>query len=272
MAKSWIIRLSAGYGFLPVASEIAAVDPVLGGNIGVEDKMTEMMGNEPDASNCWKAITLDSDYLLVFHHPKHPKIKNLEKARLDCYNPMASGLANSRVMGIAVVVKAGEEGYPCALNDAEVEAVMPILSRLFDKYCRVDPGPYVAANLCFVEEIDPGRGFAYFSVGAVPPDFFIGWDLAPAVQYAEPPRTCNGCTIVTVVYDCPDLVLPDNVKSWSGWSAEAINEGKCHWLESRDGSVKLGHLTSIADFVKAVRDLGGIVYIEEKAEKGEKSE
>ena len=34
MAKSWIIRLSAGYGFLPVASEIAAVAPTLGGNIG----------------------------------------------------------------------------------------------------------------------------------------------------------------------------------------------------------------------------------------------
>ena len=271
MAKSWIIRLSAGYGFLPVASEIAAVAPELGGNIGIEDKMTEMMGNKPDASDCWRAIGLDADYLLVFHNQKRLQIENLEKAKINAFNPMASGLANERVMGVAVVVKAGEEGGPYALDDAEVEAVMPVLSRLFDKYCRVDPGPYGVANLCFVEEINPGRGFAYFSVGAVPPNFFIGWDRAPAVQYAEPPRTCNGCTIVTVVYDCPDLVLPDDVKSWSGWSAEAINEGKCHWLESRDGSVKLGRLTSIADFVKSVRDLGGIVYIEEKSESGKEA-
>ena len=260
MAKAWIIRLSAGYGFLPVAVEVDkyATD--------VSDELTKMMGNKPDSEDCWKAVELDAGYLLVFHNQQNPQIVDPDKAKMDTYNPMASGLANESVRGIAAIVRPDGEGNPCSLDDDEVGAAMPVLSSLFDRFCRVDPGPYDVAKLCFVEEIDPGRGFAYFSVGVVPHGFFIGWDRAPAVQYAEAPRSFENCRIVTVVYDCPQLVLPNDVKAWSGWSADAINEGRCHWLESRDGAVKLDRNTSISDFVKAVRDLGGIVYIQEKTE------
>lgn len=265
MAKRWVVKLPVGYGYLPVLTEVMP-------NECVTDEITRLMGNEPDSDSCWSSYELPSGYVLVVHNQANPQVRDGEKAKIQTLNPMATGLSGSEICGVAVICRLDGHGSPAPIGDDDANGVMPVLSGLFDKYCRVEPESYRAPRLCFVEEINPGRGFAYFSDGCIVHNDYVGWDLAPAFQYAEPPFTTNETRIVAVVYDCAALALPDDVRMWNGWSANAINSGKSHWLETRDRREKLGHDCTLEAFVKVVRDNGGVVYIQEAAGKDEETE
>ena len=90
------------------------------------------------------------------------------------------------------------------------------------------------------------------------------WDDAPYEFNAEPPRADEGHNVIKVAWGA-DLIEPREGLCNSPFSVDSINMGAVAWLRSpewADHSVIIPAWTTLKEFVRLVRLVGGNVYME----------
>lgn len=205
---------------------------------------------------------LFGDMMLAFQHRDSLEcVRAGDKSAHLVENAVASELAgfsrpsDDRVYGPAYVVAAGDRmsGIPQAAKARRLTEALSSIAVPARRNTRWSGG------LAYVEELAPGKGFAYFMYGSENPGAFVGWDREPRFMYAEPPFDTLRASVDVVGYIAPGLVVGDRETSVTGMSS-----GGKAWLSSRDGSVSFGADTTVDGFVEALRGIRGAKVFTEK--------
>lgn len=176
-------------------------------------------------------------------------------------NTLASELAgfnnpgDDRIYDSAFIVSMTDNCTIGGISEEDANRLHKILSKVDTPK---DMNPLWGGKLAYVEELSPGKGFAYFVFGSENPSAFVGWDREPRAMYAEPPFDTPRVNVERVGYIAPGLVVTDS-------EASVLKMACCRkpWLVSREAGVEVPALCGIDEFKEAVRKSGGNVFTED---------
>lgn len=190
--------------------------------------------------------------MLVFQHRDSLEcVRSGDRDAHTTENAVASELAgfsrvsDDRIYGPAYIVSGQDKMCgvgPKYVADHLTESLLSLTEVAPKRVNRMWSG-----ELAYVDELAPGKGFAYFMYGSENPGTFVGWDREPRQMYAEPPFETLRISVDVVGYIAPGLLLDDRETS-----VVRMAGSTARWLSSRDGGVSLGTWTTMDDFIETV--------------------
>lgn len=114
--------------------------------------------------------------------------------------------------------------------------------------------------LCYV-----CKPWAYFTTNKLEQQWGDDWDDAPYEHNAGVPYADDGCKIIKLAYDAELETPAERAGFNSSYSVEEINSGAVAWLVSpswcSEDKVVIPAGTGISNFLKLVKQAGGVVYL-----------